>query len=195
MFYVEIKPGDVIRVQSEADLTSLSRRSLLAIYNQRVQFSGGKMLKDFRDHGTAVQRTFDILKETEAAWNAANGDEPAKSAKPTGVKTGKPKSTKAKQPGQLSRRGVGFSKSDVIHITVQENPKRKSKPKGKLMSARQRWELYREGMTVGQFLEAGGLAYDIGLDVKMGYIQLNVGQKTPRASQPSEEHTQEARAA
>jgi hypothetical protein len=55
----------------------------------------------------------------------------------------------------------------VITLLVTDNPKRVGS------AARERFTLYRSGMTVGQFLAAGGLRADISWDVDHGFIRLD----------------------
>ena len=57
-------------------------------------------------------------------------------------------------------------KSATIKLLVTANPKRQ----GTLTHAR--FELYRDGMTVAEYVKAGGRTGDINHDVTMGYIAL-----------------------
>lgn len=59
-----------------------------------------------------------------------------------------------------------FSKKAVIKLLVIDNPKRK----GTL--AYDRYALYKDGMTIAEYVEAGGRSGDIKHDVKFEYIQL-----------------------
>ena len=59
-----------------------------------------------------------------------------------------------------------MSKDQVIVLLVQGNPKR---PWG---AAYKRFDLYREGMTIGEFLEAGGTRGDLWYDQDHGFIRV-----------------------
>lgn len=59
-----------------------------------------------------------------------------------------------------------FSKKLIIQLLAMENPKRK----GTL--AFDRYALYANGMTIADYVKAGGRSGDIKHDVKFGYIQL-----------------------
>ena len=60
--------------------------------------------------------------------------------------------------------------SRVITVLVQDNPKRPGS------AARERFKLYRTGMTVEQFLTEGGTKADIWWDEKHGFIALSPGE-------------------
>lgn len=57
-------------------------------------------------------------------------------------------------------------KTAIIMIVAGENPKRK----GTL--AFNRFNLYRNGMTVGEYIAAGGRSGDVNYDVAAGYITI-----------------------
>lgn len=54
----------------------------------------------------------------------------------------------------------------VIRVLTAKNPKRSTSAAGK------RFDLYRPGMTVQKFLDAGGLRADISWDLKQGFIEV-----------------------
>ena len=54
----------------------------------------------------------------------------------------------------------------VIRVLVAKNPKRPTSAAG------QRFNLYKKGMTVAEFLKAGGWRADIRWDVKQGFVEL-----------------------
>ena len=56
----------------------------------------------------------------------------------------------------------------VIKVLTAKNPKRSTSAAGK------RFDLYKPGMTVKKFLEAGGLRADISWDLKQGFIELEI---------------------
>jgi hypothetical protein len=59
------------------------------------------------------------------------------------------------------------NKNAQIGILAKENPKRE----GTL--AHERFALYEHGMTVAEYIAAGGRAGDIAYDVEAGYIELS----------------------
>ena len=65
---------------------------------------------------------------------------------------------------EVSRRRV--NKEAKITVLVEENPKRQN------TAAFDRFALYETGMTVGEYLEAGGRTGDIHHDAAAGYIGL-----------------------
>lgn len=58
------------------------------------------------------------------------------------------------------------AKNTIVHLKSDKNPKRDGS------SAHKRFALYRDGMTVGEFLEAGGTMGDINFDSAKGFITL-----------------------
>lgn len=60
------------------------------------------------------------------------------------------------------------SKKAIIKLLVNTNPKRA----GTL--AEQRFALYRDGMTVAEYVEVGGRTGDVNHDVTEGYIALEL---------------------
>lgn len=59
------------------------------------------------------------------------------------------------------------NKNATITVLAESNPKRKNS----LSFAR--FELYKDGMTVADYLEQGGRSGDINHDVEMGFISLS----------------------
>ena len=58
------------------------------------------------------------------------------------------------------------NKKSIIKILVENNPKRK----GTLTY--ERVALYKDGMTVAEYVQAGGRTGDVNHDVEQGYISL-----------------------
>lgn len=59
-----------------------------------------------------------------------------------------------------------FKKTSIIKLLCDANPKRK----GSL--AHQRFELYKDDMTIGEYLDAGGRTGDIHYDIAAGLIEV-----------------------
>lgn len=75
--------------------------------------------------------------------------------------------TESATPPAASASGRGpRADARVISVKIDKNPKREG------TAAFNRFELYRDGMTVDQFIAAGGSRIDVSYDVKKGYIEL-----------------------
>jgi len=66
----------------------------------------------------------------------------------------------------------------VITLLAKENPKRPGS------EARDRFDLYKNGMTVAQFQAKGGKAIDISWDLKHGFIKVGNAVKAVKAVKP-----------
>ena len=75
---------------------------------------------------------------------------------PAGEKKGEGKKTSVPRLNQEAK----------VKILTEANPKREGS------KSRERYALYKNGQTVGQFLEAGGTTADVRYDVEHDYIQL-----------------------
>lgn len=73
-------------------------------------------------------------------------------------------------------RHVPIPESHVIRLRVAENPKRAGSP------SHRRFELYREGMTVKEFLKAGGRRADLAWDVEKGWIAVEAPPTLPESA-------------
>ena len=100
------------------------------------------------------------LKKARLAKEASDKKNPApkKVAKAPAKKPAKNAAAK----GRPSR----LADNAVIKVLVAKNPKRPESAAGK------RFDLYKKGMTVGQFLAAGGWQADVRWDVKQGFVEL-----------------------
>jgi outer membrane biosynthesis protein TonB len=97
------------------------------------------------------------------APKAAESKAPAKKvadAKPTPAKKAAKPEAAAKKPGRAPNHGDDAK----IKVLVKDNPKRGS--------AAERFALYKNGMTVGEYIDAGGKRPDISWDSKQGWIQV-----------------------
>lgn len=107
---------------------------------------------------TKASKGFKKAKATEEA-------EAPKAKRSRRIKVTEEKEAEESTP-KTSRR-ARFNKDQVITLLVNENPKRK----GTLAWAK--WEIYENGMTVGEYLEAGGKRSTLLYDVEKGYIEIN----------------------
>ena len=94
-------------------------------------------------------------------------EKPPKEPKPAKVKAEKPpKAPKAlKAPKEPSDR-TRYADTAPIKLKVTENPKQKGS------ASHARFELYRDGMTCGEFIAAGGSRADLSWDTKKGFIEV-----------------------
>ena len=76
------------------------------------------------------------------------------------------KSKKAKKPSTNGKRQRKFSDDQKITLLVEGNPRRKGSATYKI------YALYRDGMTVGQFLQKGGRLVDVAADVERKHIKV-----------------------
>lgn len=74
--------------------------------------------------------------------------------------------TTHKEQAMPANKRMSVKKSAVITVLSAVNPKRK----GTLTF--QRFELYKTGMTVGDYIAAGGRSGDVNYDVANGYISI-----------------------
>lgn len=143
-------------------LESFSTAELVKVYNKMT----GKELKKFSTKGEAIERcTKEAEKLTEsaapkeAAKTESKASKPHIKARPAVHKTEKEKPTKAKSKG-----GHTFSNELRIKLLVEDNPKRKGS------SAYKMFELYRKGVTVGQYKEKGGKLNNLYWDVDHKFV-------------------------
>lgn len=118
--------------------TNLSISQLVDIYNQLVT---EKPVKKFKDKATALARTRSVIEaanmvlvfDADGGYEIAN--RPAEKAKAASKRKGH-------SPKPL------WPETARIRVLVEKNPKRKGS-----MAAR-RFEHYRDGMTIGEYLDA-----------------------------------------
>lgn len=74
------------------------------------------------------------------------------------------------QPMPANKR-MHVKKTATITLLAIENPKRKN------TLSFTRFALYKNGMTVGDYIAAGGRSGDVNYDVENGYISISHGQE------------------
>ena len=75
-------------------------------------------------------------------------------------------SKKAKKPATNGKRQRKFSDDQKITLLVEGNPRRKGSKTYKIFG------YYKNGMTVGQFLQKGGRLVDVAADVQRKHINV-----------------------
>jgi hypothetical protein len=92
----------------------------------------------------------------------------AKKAATAEAKAAPAKSTKKTAPAPVEKAGPGrksaLSDSMKITVLVKENPKR--------AKAAERFALYKNGMTIGDYVAAGGTLADVRWDVRQEFISV-----------------------
>lgn len=105
------------------------------------------------------------MSKTEKATPAKKPIPPKKTTAEAPVKKAAPakKPAAAEEPGKRGRQ-PGIAGTAKIKILTAENPKR--------AVAAERFALYKNGMTVDAYIEAGGTRADVNWDVKQGFIEV-----------------------
>ena len=105
---------------------------------------------------------------TKPTAAAGRRNEPYKERAARKTSTSKPKGeTKMKRAKEVN--------NHTITKLTEENPKRGT--------AKARYDLYKDGMTVQEYIEAGGLTRDLKADLKLGHIKLTAPEKTADQSE------------
>jgi hypothetical protein len=73
--------------------------------------------------------------------------------------------SEGKKKGAKGRSRTKYADDYVITVLAAKNPKRGT--------AAKRFDLYRDNMTVAEYLESGGIRGDINWDTKQGFIQVS----------------------
>lgn len=134
-------------------------------YQARV-YPRGLLERVFAAMSAAAQEGRRVMSKAGAAA-ATKEREPAKEKAPR-----TPREPRAPKPKARDIRGASI-------ITMGMNPKTSQKwggdqnPKRPGSAAHSRFGLYKDGMTVQQFLDAGGWAADLNWDEKQGFIYIN----------------------
>lgn len=171
------------KVVSEADLLNSDMDRLLQIYNRNAEIQ----VKDFPSIEEARARVASLLEShfklkeipTMAKRNApadTSNDTATTATTETAAASTESKASSSRTP-----------KSAVIRLKTDSNPKRSGS------NAHTRFALYRDGMTVEEFIKAGGTMGDINFDQGKGFIALE-GVEAPAAAEAPAEQAQEAAA-
>lgn len=187
----EVGKGQCLIVR-KSDLAGLSGEALLKAYNTLA----GTNVKRFASRDEGEKRFIRFLNpsnhtdegaimKTETASSKKTSSAPASkrkvsakrgAAKKTSTKAktaaASKKAAPAKKSGAATGGGGAGRRSNVnekakISLLVTENPKRAGS------AAHDRFALYKNGMTVGTFLEKGGSSADLRYDEEHGYIKLS----------------------
>lgn len=126
------------------NLESLSLSALVARFNECAPAE--KQVKKFRDKATAIKRVSEVCGKKAT---------PSKAEKPATKRT----------MAQFHAERVAEKRSLKITVLVEGNPKRGT--------AAQRFSLYKNGMTVGKYIERGGQLRDVTWDAKQGWISVD----------------------
>lgn len=130
-------------------------------------------LSDVNSAPALKGRLFDALlarawTPAQASINLGVQDKESKMARKAAAKNGVGKVKKEKAPRPEGARTYSrVSKEATITVLAAENPKRKG------TAAFDRFKIYKDGMSVADFLKKGGKSIDLGYDTKAGHISLN----------------------
>lgn len=108
---------------------------------------------------SAKKTTTEAPAKRPAAKKSAEAAAPAKKSAAPAKKAAAPETE-----GGARGRQPNFPDTAKIKILAAENPKRGT--------AAERFALYKNGMTIGDYVAAGGKRADINWDVKMGFIEV-----------------------
>lgn len=154
---------------------------MVVLMNQQLGFPSQLGLQgwDRKSHAEALDLTLErayLLEVGEensemAKKNAAPVEEPKKAAKAAKAAAEPKKAAKAaaepKPEGRKVGRLVKFKPEQKIKMLVDKNPKREG------TKAHDKWEIYRNGMTVSEYLEKGGKSHTLSWDVNHDLISVS----------------------
>lgn len=154
-------------VGSEEDLDrEFPAKSLLELYNAL----GQDQTERFSDRAAGLRRTLNRIAE-----QATPGPNP----EPKVVT--KRKEAKVATEGTTHRgRGATYTSDMIIYVLADKNPKRPG------TATFERFKLYRTGMTVGEFIKAGGLNVDLIWDAAEGRKFIRIEKPATSASNEDE---------
>lgn len=134
-------------VETEADVT-FGGSLLVDVFKALT----GESVKKFESRAVGVKR---LLKALEERATPVPEPEPEPIDNPKEVKKMSDVTN-----GTRARR----NDADVIRVTVDKNPKREGS------EAHDRFALYRDGMTLAEYVAAGGRRSDLAYDTKHGFV-------------------------
>lgn len=165
-------------VVTEDVLLNSGKDRLLQIYNKNADFPKA----DFSDDAEASEFVAKLLTNFKledipmAKRNPKNDNGADSGADPA---TGADPVQGAVSQETAKSRGSRIPKTAVIHLKTDKNPKREGS------AAHGRFALYKDGMTVGEFLEAGGTMGDINFDAGKEFIALE-GADAPEPAEATD---------
>lgn len=141
--------GDTATAEKLQELTALER-------NELVVKTWARMADVAHDEET----TATLNPEDTTMSDRAKAAKPAKkkAAAAAGATNGEAKAARGRRSA--------FNADAKIKVLAKENPKREGS------RAHERFALYKDGMTVGAFLEKGGSLGDLRYDTKHGFVQI-----------------------
>lgn len=149
-------------VVSEQDLLKKPKEYLHGLYNKNCQIQ----VREFASDQEAIDRTSQFLRdyfhllEIPMAKRQPNPEPETQNNEAV--------ATDAAAPTEAKERASRIPKDTVVRLLATSNPKRAGS------AAHNRFAFYQDGMTVGQFLEAGGTMADINFDVSKKFISLEL---------------------
>lgn len=135
-------------VDGPQDLAELSNTALVKLYNRFAE----QPIQKFQNADVARQRTFTVLERSTSEEGAVP------------YRTYEPELPTGGGVTLATRRTV--DQNAKIRLKTDGNPKREG------TQAYQRFGLYQDGMTVKDFVDAGGTLVDVRWDLEHGFIEL-----------------------
>lgn len=130
------------------NVTTAKTAELVAFYNAN---SGKTAIKKFSDRATAEKRVAELIATLKPA-KKANGEKSSTAAR----------GASSAPVGQAERVAENRARKITIVVPLAETNKRGT--------AAERYALYKNGMTVGKYLELGGQLRDVAYDLRVGFI-------------------------
>lgn len=161
------------KISLTMDPSAMSIEGIREYHNQIVRDYGVGHVREgkFPDKATALKRLEGLLVNVKSSQTGGEKDDPAAHVEATVAKVKAAKVAKTKDGSTRSR----LNADAVISVLA---PDRKVRPDTETAAM---WALYRDGMTVGQFLEAAKAvqlekltpAAYLSFDVRKGYVKVS----------------------
>jgi hypothetical protein len=159
-------------VMSEEELLKKPMEYLHGVFNKNCQIP----VREFTTQEEAVERTSQFLKDY---FHLQENIMAKRQPNPENAETTAAETAATEQPAKAER-ASRIPKDTVIKLLATSNPKRSGS------AAHTRFAFYQDGMTVGQFLEAGGTMADINFDAAKKFISLETNGQAVNVEESAE---------
>lgn len=174
------EPTEPSREDDEAELAALAASEEIAEEAETNQEPDVTEIEDEKIEEEIAEKTETLTDQAEPVAEAVAQPAEKKAPKAASRKPRAETSTEKKAPAKRGPKPVHLD-TDFIEVLV-ENPKRKGS------EAHARFALYRQGMTVAEFIAAGGRRDDLHWDTGRGFVFVSAEKQEPRlvvaASEP-----------
>ena len=157
----EIK--DFVLVDDQEQLKVFNKKELAAIHKHLTTVPSPKNW----NKANLIAAIWEFLHKEDTDLECAPEVDPPEdfSSNPTGVKDSKKAKPKANSGGKKGTKS-NLDPNARIKLLVEDNPKRAGS------ASHDRFALYKDGMTIGEFLEQGGTTGDVYWDRGRGFIDV-----------------------